>query len=77
MAEAGGYGEPERWEFEWSRPYTREEWLDVVPTLGGMNRVPAGKMSAILDGMGKVIDDAGGSVPVSYTTVAVSAPHSS
>lgn len=76
MAAAGGYGEAERWEFEWSRPYTRDEWLDMVPTLGGMSRLPAEKMSAILDGMGTVIDDAGGAFTVNSTTVAVSAPRS-
>lgn len=71
MAQAGGFGEPETWRFEWDRPYTRDEWLDLVPTLGGMSRIPAGKLEQILDGLGAAIDAVGGSFTVNYTTVAV------
>jgi SAM-dependent methyltransferase len=74
MAEAGGFGEPEQWQFEWDRRCTRDEWLDGVPTLGGMNRVPAGKLASLLAGLGDAVDAAGGAFTVHYTTVAVAAP---
>jgi SAM-dependent methyltransferase len=77
IAEAGGFGEPEQWRFGWDRVYTREEWLDVVPTVGGMSRVPAGKLAALLDGLGEAIDAAGGSFTMNYTTVAVTAARAS
>ena len=77
MAEAGGFGEPEQWRFEWDRVYTREEWLDVVPTVGGMSRVPAGKLATLLDGLGEAIDAAGGSFTMNCTTVAVTAARAS
>jgi SAM-dependent methyltransferase len=77
IAEAGGFGEPEQRRFEWDRVYTREEWLDVVPTVGGMSRVPADKLAALLDGLGEVIDAAGGSFTMNYTTVAVTAARAS
>src|ERR1700691_2272232 len=73
MSEAGGFGEPEQWRFEWSRPYARDEWLDVIPTLGGMNRVPGGKLAELLAALGAAIDAVGGSFTVHYTTLAVTA----
>jgi SAM-dependent methyltransferase len=74
MAEAGGFGEPEQWRFEWDRRCTRDEWLDVIPTLGGMNRLPADTLARLLDGAGKAVDQVGGSFTAHYTTVAVAAP---
>ncbi|HSZ43633.1 MAG TPA: class I SAM-dependent methyltransferase [Trebonia sp.] len=76
MARAGGFGEPETWRFEWNRRYTRDEWLDMVPTMGGMSRVPAGKLVQLLDGIGAAIDSVGGGLTVNYTTVAVTAVRS-
>jgi hypothetical protein len=76
MARAGGFGEPETWRFEWDRRYTRDEWLDMVPTMGGMSRVPAGKLARLLDGIGAAIDSVGGGFTVNYTTVAVTAVRS-
>jgi SAM-dependent methyltransferase len=73
MAEAGGFGEPQHWEFEWEHPYTRDEWLDVVPTLGGMSRIPVDKLRQLLDGLGAVIDEIGGEFTGHYTTVAIAA----
>jgi SAM-dependent methyltransferase len=35
IRKAGAFGDPEQWQFEWKRPYTRDEWLDQLPTLGG------------------------------------------
>jgi SAM-dependent methyltransferase len=76
MARAGGFGEPERWRFEWDRHYTRDEWLDMVPTMGGMSQVAADKLEQLLAGIGEAIDAAGGDFTVNYTTVAVTAVRS-
>ncbi len=43
IREAGGFGEPEQWRFDWDRPYTRDEWLDQVPTMGGHPAAGAGQ----------------------------------
>src|SRR5580693_1805255 len=40
MRQAGAFGEPEEWLSHWERPYTRAEWLDLVPTTGGFTRLP-------------------------------------
>ena len=76
LARAGGFGGPEKWQHAWDRPYTRDEWLDVVPTMGGMNRIPAGKLARLLSGLGEAIDAVGGSFTMHYTTVAVAASRS-
>ena len=38
--QAGAFGEPEQWRFDWERTYTRDEWLDQLPTFGGHSRLP-------------------------------------
>ncbi len=73
MAGAGGFGAPERWEFGWKRSYTRDEWLDGVPTAGGFSRLPPGTQEDLLAGLGAAIDAAGGSFTMEYITVAVAA----
>jgi hypothetical protein len=44
-----------------------------VPTLGGHNRLPAATLEELLAGIGDAVDEVGGSVPMSFTTVAVTA----
>jgi len=36
---SGGFGEPEQWRFEWRRHYTRDEWLDHLPTTGMLTQL--------------------------------------
>jgi hypothetical protein len=75
MRQVGGFGEPEQWRFDWERPYTRDEWLDQVPTFGGLGqRMPAAALNELLATIGTAIDTLlGGSFIVGYATVAVSA----
>lgn len=73
MREAGGFSEPEQWRFDWERSYTRDEWLDQLPTLGSLTQLPADKLAEVLDAVGTAIDAIGGSFTMRYTTVAVTA----
>ncbi|GIJ71792.1 class I SAM-dependent methyltransferase [Virgisporangium ochraceum] len=73
IREAGGFAEPEHRRHGWSRVYTRDEWLDQVPTHGGHSRLPAEQLEAILAGIGAAVDAVGGSFPMRYTTVTVTA----
>lgn len=75
MAKTGEFGPPEKWRASWTRPYSKDEWLDAVPTMGGMNRVPAGRLARLLDGLGQAIDKVkgDGGFTMNYTTVAVAA----
>ncbi len=73
IREAGGFGEPEQWRFDWECTYTRDEWLDQLPTLGGLTQLPPDKLAEVLQGVGAAIDAMGGSFTMPYTTVAVTA----
>ncbi|MFG2039641.1 class I SAM-dependent methyltransferase [Dactylosporangium sp. NPDC048998] len=72
----GAFGEPEDRRFPWEREYTRDEWLDQVPTSGGASRLPSDTLAEILAGFGAVVDAAGGAFTMRYTTVAVTAARS-
>ena len=73
IRQAGGFGEPEEWLADWSRPYTRDEWLDLVPTLGGFRQSPRSVQAQLLAGLGAAVDAAGGAFTMGYTTLAVTA----
>ena len=69
-----GFSEPEQWEFGWERTYTRDEWLDQLPTQGHLNLLlPPDELAGVLAGVGAAIDAMGGSFTMPYTTVAVTA----
>jgi SAM-dependent methyltransferase len=70
---AGKFSEPEQWQYAWQRTYSRDEWLDQLPTLGSLTRLPADKLAVVQDGVGGAIDAMGGSFTMHYTTVAVTA----
>ncbi len=73
IRQTGRFDEPERWQFDWERSYTTNEWLDAVPSFGGHSQVPAEELSALLEGIGGVIDAAGGTFTMGYSTVVVTA----
>jgi hypothetical protein len=69
----GGFGDPSQWRFDWTRDYTREEWLDQLPTTGGMTGLPPDKRAEVLASVGAAIDALGGGFTMRYATVAVTA----
>lgn len=73
LRQSGGFDEPEQWQFDWERRYTREEWLEQVPTFGGHSQIPAEKLAELASGIGDVIDAAGGSFTMGYAAVVVTA----
>jgi SAM-dependent methyltransferase len=73
IRQAGAFGDPEQWRFDWDRRYTRDEWLDQVPTFGGHSQFPPGKLEELLSGIGAAVDTAGGSFTMHYTAMAVTA----
>ena len=77
IRQAGAFGDPEQWRFGWDRPYTRDEWLDLVPTSGGHSQFPPAKLQELLAGIGAAIDAVGGSFTMHYTAVAVTAMRTS
>ena len=73
LRHTGAFDEPEQWQFDWERPYTRDEWLEQVPTFGGHSQILPEKLSELLTGIGEVIDTAGGSFTMGYAAIVVMA----
>jgi SAM-dependent methyltransferase len=64
------FAEPEVWRFDWEQTYTRDEWLDQIPTQGGHRQLSAETQAAVLAGIASAIDDFGGTLTIQYATVA-------
>ncbi|MEC3918021.1 class I SAM-dependent methyltransferase [Nocardia sp. CDC160] len=73
IRETGSFAEPEQWRFDWQRIYTRDEWLDQIPTHGALTQTPPDTLAAILDGIGTAIDTMGGTLTIDYATMVVTA----
>lgn len=73
IRDVGGFGDPEQWRFDWERSYTRDEWLDQLPTSGILTRLPQDRLAEILAGVGAAIDAVGGSFTLPYATVTITA----
>ena len=73
LRQAGVFGEPEEWLSYWEHPYTRDEWLDLVPTTGGFTRYPEAVQRELLQGLGAAVDGAGGAFTMRYTTITATA----
>ena len=73
LAQAGGFGPTEEWTFDREQHYTRDEYLDVVPTSGIWGRIPPADQQALLTGLGAAIDGLGGGLTVRYTAVVLTA----
>jgi SAM-dependent methyltransferase len=73
IRQVGGFGDPEQWRFDWEHTYTRDEWLDQMPTQGPLTQLQPDKLAEILEGVGVAIDAMGGSFTMPYATMAVTA----
>ncbi|MFJ9783257.1 class I SAM-dependent methyltransferase [Amycolatopsis sp. NPDC101161] len=73
IRESGAFAAPERWSFAWERTYTRDEWLDLLPTTGGLTRLEPDALADVLADVGAAIDALGGGFTIEYTTLAVAA----
>jgi hypothetical protein len=69
----GQFNDPEQWRFDWERSYTRDQWLALLPTTGGLTQLSPDKTADILDAVGTAIDTLGGRFTMQYTTLATTA----
>jgi len=76
IRQASAFGEPQQWRFDWQQPYTREQWLDLVPTSGGHSQFPPDTLEELLSDIGAAIDAVGGSFTMGYAAVVVAAKRS-
>lgn len=65
--------DPETETFTWYRAYTREAWLDQLPTHSDHAVLPPGRLRAVLAAIGEVIDRAGGSFTMRFDSFLLSA----
>ena len=73
IRQVGSFSEPEQWQYDWERTYSRDEWLDQLPTLGSMTQLQPDKLTQVLAEVGAAIDAIGGRFTAAYTTVVVTA----
>ncbi|MFE2428992.1 class I SAM-dependent methyltransferase [Streptomyces sp. NPDC059373] len=73
IREVGAFSDPEQWRFDWEQSYTRDAWLDQMPTHGSLTQLPSDKLAEVLEGVGAAVDAMGGSFTMRYATVVVTA----
>jgi len=76
MRSAGAFGDSQEWRFDWDRLYTRDEWLEVVPTFGGYSQYPPARQHELVAGIGAAIEALGGSFAMGYTAIVATAERS-
>lgn len=62
-----------QWRFDWEQSYTRDQWLDLLPTTGGLTQLRPDQLAEVLDAVGGAIDSLGGRFTMNYTTLAATA----
>ncbi|WP_190079160.1 class I SAM-dependent methyltransferase [Streptomyces longisporoflavus] len=73
IRETGRFDAPEQWRFDWEQSYTRDQWLDLLPTTGGLTRLRPDQLAEVLDAVGSAVDALGGRFTMNYTTLAATA----
>ena len=64
----GRFGPVEEQSFTWERTYTRDEWLDQLPTHSDHRTLPPDVLGCLLEHIGDVIDANGGALTIGHTT---------
>lgn len=73
MRQTGVFGTPEQWRYDWKHTYTRDQWLDQLPTHGGNSQLPRPVLRELLTGIGAAVDALGGGFAMRYATLAITA----
>jgi SAM-dependent methyltransferase len=64
----GHFGPAVERSFQWERTYSRDEWLDQLPTHSDHKTLPSDVLSRLLKHVGAVIDGNGGVLTIRHTT---------
>lgn len=73
IRETGQFNAPEQWRFDWERSYTRDQWLDLLPTTGGLTLLRSDQLAGILSAVAQAVDALGGRFTMRYTTLVTTA----
>lgn len=71
LKQTAAFTDTEEWRFDWTKDYSREAWLEQLPTFGGHGQLPDEERDALMAGIGEAIDKMGGGFTMTYTTVAL------
>ncbi|MFI5892865.1 class I SAM-dependent methyltransferase [Actinoplanes sp. NPDC051513] len=72
--DANAFRQPEQWRTDWDLVYTRDDWLSVMQTHGGLAaHITPEKLAELLAATGEAIDIHGGAVTMHYSTLTVKA----
>lgn len=64
----GRFGPVEERSFAWERTYSRDEWLDQLPTHSDHRMLPPDVLGRLLQHIGDVIDANGATITIGHTT---------
>jgi SAM-dependent methyltransferase len=73
IRETEQFHDPEHWRFDWEQSYTRDQWLALLPTTGGLTQLSPDKTADILNAVGTALDTLGGRFTMQYITLATTA----
>ncbi len=76
IAATGAFGPVEVRRYHWELRYTRRAWLDQLPTHSDHRLLPDAERARLMDAIGAVIDDFGGSFTMRYETRVITATRS-
>ncbi len=71
IAASGRFAPVDETAFHWDRAYTRDEWLDQLPSHSDHRLMPEADLRRLLDAIGQLIDDHGGTMTMRYRCVAI------
>lgn len=71
IAATGRFTSVEEIEFPWERTYSRVEWLDQLPSHSDHRLMPQDDLRHLLDAIGALIDEHGGTTTMSYVCAAL------
>jgi hypothetical protein len=64
----GRFGPVEEQSFHWERTYSRDEWLDQIPTHSDHRTLRPEVLTTLLEHVRAVIDANGGTLTIGHTT---------
>jgi SAM-dependent methyltransferase len=67
------FEDPQIVTYTWVHPFTREQWLDLLPTHSDHRTLPPERLDALTRAIGAAITEVGGTFDVTYETVVVTA----
>jgi SAM-dependent methyltransferase len=76
LVATGAFGPVEVRTYSWEQRYTREEWLDQLPTHSDHRLLPDDQRALLMDAVGAAIDDFGSSFTMRYDTEVITATRS-